>query len=63
LSKYAFEATSATVSREALRCLANALLLKTDMRVIFVDLGNGSKVAEKLRVRQGAAVAIGTCLH
>ncbi|KAI5281047.1 hypothetical protein KEM54_003423, partial [Ascosphaera aggregata] len=50
LSRYAFQSSSVEVSRESLRCLANALLLNAPMRQIFVDLGNGPRVAEKLKV-------------
>ncbi|EEH41683.2 hypothetical protein PAAG_03246 [Paracoccidioides lutzii Pb01] len=49
LALYGFEGRSPAISREALRCLANALLLDKDMRQIFVDLGHGPDVAEKLR--------------
>ncbi|PGH28026.1 hypothetical protein AJ80_00281 [Polytolypa hystricis UAMH7299] len=49
LATYGFENKDSSVSREALRCLANALLLETSTRQIFVDLGNGSKAAAKLR--------------
>ncbi|ODH19887.1 hypothetical protein ACO22_06057 [Paracoccidioides brasiliensis] len=49
LAHYGFEGRSPAISREALRCLANALLLEKDMRQIFVDLGHGPDVAEKLK--------------
>ncbi|KAI5294901.1 hypothetical protein KEM52_002906 [Ascosphaera acerosa] len=49
LSRYAFHSADVEVSREAMRCLANALLLEPSMRQIFVDLGNGPKAAEKLK--------------
>ncbi|KAL2376448.1 hypothetical protein RJZ90_007508 [Blastomyces dermatitidis] len=49
LAYYGCEGKSSTVSREALRCLANALLLKPSMRQIFVDLGHGPNLAEKLK--------------
>ena len=52
LSKYGFdqkEAKSASASREALRCLANAFLLDEGSRQTFVDLGYAPKAAEKLK--------------
>jgi hypothetical protein len=50
LAQYAFESTSISTSREALRCLANALLLKEETRQILVDCGAAPKAAEKLKV-------------
>lgn len=49
LSQYAFDSSSTTTSREALRCLANALLLKPETRQILVDMGCAPKAAEKLK--------------
>ncbi|KAL1959684.1 hypothetical protein VTO42DRAFT_1270 [Malbranchea cinnamomea] len=49
LSSYGFDEKDPAVYREALRCLANALLLHKDTRQIFVDLGNGPKVAKLLK--------------
>ncbi|KAH8682330.1 guanine nucleotide exchange factor, Ric8 [Xylariales sp. PMI_506] len=49
LSKHAFYATSSTTSRNALRVLCNALLLKAETRQIFVDLDLGEKACEKLK--------------
>ncbi|WEW59514.1 hypothetical protein PRK78_004988 [Emydomyces testavorans] len=49
LSLYGFGENKPEIAREALRCLANALLLEKSTRQIFVDLGNGVKAAEKLR--------------
>ncbi|RDI85990.1 hypothetical protein Vi05172_g4004 [Venturia inaequalis] len=49
LSQYAFDSSSTTTSREALRCLANALLLRPETRQILVDLGCAPKAAEKLK--------------
>ncbi|KAK2850635.1 hypothetical protein FQN49_005473 [Arthroderma sp. PD_2] len=49
LSAYGFDEPEAIIYREALRCLANALLLEKATRQIFVDLGNGRKAAEKLK--------------
>ena len=51
LSRYAFEFDSASTSREALRCIANALLLRPNLRQVFVDLGCPSKAAEKLKIQ------------
>ncbi|KAH0610291.1 uncharacterized protein H6S33_011818 [Morchella sextelata] len=49
LGKYAFDQPNSDIStsREALRCLANALLLNPDCRQIFVDLGYALKAAER----------------
>jgi hypothetical protein len=49
LSHYAFESDAATTSREALRCVANALLLRPNLRQVFVDLDCPNKAAEKLK--------------
>ncbi|KAG5293071.1 synembryn, putative [Histoplasma capsulatum G186AR] len=49
LAYYGFDVKSSTVSREALRCLANALLLEPSMRQIFVDLGYGPNLADRLK--------------
>ncbi|KAM5451862.1 hypothetical protein MaudCBS49596_003690 [Microsporum audouinii] len=49
LSAYGFDEPEAIIYREALRCLANALLLEKATRQRFVDLGNGKKAAEKLK--------------
>ncbi|KMU84216.1 hypothetical protein CIHG_02002 [Coccidioides immitis H538.4] len=49
LSSYGFGEKDVEISREALRCLANALFLEKETRQIFVDLGNGHKAAEKLK--------------
>jgi hypothetical protein len=49
LSQHALDSSSTTTSREALRCLANALLLKPETRQILVDLGCAPKAAEKLK--------------
>ncbi|CAK3956029.1 guanine nucleotide exchange factor synembryn like [Lecanosticta acicola] len=50
LSKYGLDQQDANVSREALRCLANALLLNEPSRQIFVDLGYVPKTAERLKI-------------
>ena len=49
LSKYAFESRSALASREAFRCIANALFLAPKLRQVFVDLDCPSKAAERLK--------------
>lgn len=49
LSQHAFDSSSTTTSREALRCLANALLLRPETRQILVDLGCAPKAADKLK--------------
>ena len=49
LSHYGFDSDSPSTSREALRCIANALLLRPNLRQVFVDLGCPSKAAEKLK--------------
>ncbi|KAI1355345.1 guanine nucleotide exchange factor [Xylaria sp. FL0043] len=49
LTRYAFDSPSITTSRNALRCLCNALLLKEECRQIFVDLGYEAKVCDKLK--------------
>ncbi|PGH12467.1 hypothetical protein AJ79_04211 [Helicocarpus griseus UAMH5409] len=49
LASYGCGVFSPTISREALRCLANALLLDPSMRQTFVDLGHGIHMAEKLK--------------
>ncbi|KAI9841332.1 MAG: hypothetical protein M1837_000765 [Sclerophora amabilis] len=48
LARHGFSGDTAT-SREALRCLANALFLKADARQVFVDLGYAPKASERLR--------------
>ncbi|KAF2243776.1 hypothetical protein BU26DRAFT_523364 [Trematosphaeria pertusa] len=49
LCRYAFDESHVQVSQEALRCIANALLLQQKTRQILVDLGYGPKAADKLR--------------
>lgn len=49
LAKYAFESTSESTSRGALRILCNALLLKAETRQLFIDLGYEPKACEKLK--------------
>lgn len=50
LTKHAFNSSSATTSRNALRCLANSLLIKPETRQMFVDLGCVTKACSKLRL-------------
>ncbi|KAH7627363.1 guanine nucleotide exchange factor [Sordaria sp. MPI-SDFR-AT-0083] len=49
LTKHAFESSSETTSRNALRVLCNSMLLKPETRQGFVDLGYESKACEKLK--------------
>ncbi|KAK6430672.1 hypothetical protein LTR95_013172 [Oleoguttula sp. CCFEE 5521] len=49
LSHYGLQTNSQAVSREALRCLANAMLLNGPSRQIFIDLGHAPRVAERLK--------------
>ena len=52
LSHYAFESKAPSTSREALRCIANALLLRQNLRQVFVNLDCPSKAAEKLKTQE-----------
>ncbi|KAI3324728.1 guanine nucleotide exchange factor [Xylariaceae sp. AK1471] len=49
LTRHAFNSPSSTTSRNALRCLCNALLLKKECRQMFVDLGYEAKACNKLK--------------
>ncbi|KAK4042233.1 guanine nucleotide exchange factor synembryn-domain-containing protein [Parachaetomium inaequale] len=49
LAKFAFDSSSDTTSRNALRVLCNALFLKSQTRQIFVDLGYEPKACGKLK--------------
>ncbi|KAI5865719.1 guanine nucleotide exchange factor [Durotheca rogersii] len=49
LSRHAFDNPAGTTSRNALRVLCNALLLKQETRQIFIDLGCGASACEILR--------------
>ncbi|KAK6948877.1 hypothetical protein Daesc_008948 [Daldinia eschscholtzii] len=49
LARYALDSSSSTTSRNALRVLCNALLLKEETRQVFVDLGYGDKLCDKLQ--------------
>ncbi|KAI9724167.1 MAG: hypothetical protein M1828_003912 [Chrysothrix sp. TS-e1954] len=47
MSRYAFDGSSELLSREALRCLANALFLRPPVRQTFIDLGYAGRTADK----------------
>ena len=49
LTRHAFNSPSLTTSRNALRCLANAMLLKPATRKIYLDLGYEAKACNKLK--------------
>ncbi|KAF2116152.1 guanine nucleotide exchange factor [Lophiotrema nucula] len=49
LSRYAFESNHTATSQEALRCLANALLLEPKTRQTLVTLGYAPNAAEKFK--------------
>ncbi|KAF2262682.1 hypothetical protein CC78DRAFT_534560 [Lojkania enalia] len=49
LGHYAFDSSSVEVSQEALRCLANALLLQEKTRQTLVTLGYAPRVVEKFK--------------
>ncbi|KAI9371012.1 guanine nucleotide exchange factor [Aspergillus egyptiacus] len=49
LSKYGVDGETTDVRRAALRCVANALLLVSSMRQLFVDTGRSGKLAEMLK--------------
>ncbi|KAK1782097.1 guanine nucleotide exchange factor [Copromyces sp. CBS 386.78] len=49
LTKHAFDSSSETTCRNALRVLCNSMLLKPETRQRFVDLGYESKACEKLK--------------
>ncbi|KAI2640968.1 guanine nucleotide exchange factor [Xylaria nigripes] len=49
LTRHAFNSPSSATSRNAMRCLCNALLLKPECRQMFVDLGYEAKVCNKLK--------------
>ena len=53
LSRYAFDQSDLPTSQEALRCIANALLLKPNTRQILVDMEYAPKAATKLKVCLG----------
>lgn len=49
LTRYAFDSPSETTSRNALRVLCNAMVLKPEARQVFVDLGCETKACSKLK--------------
>ncbi|KAI4764925.1 hypothetical protein E4T52_02087 [Aureobasidium sp. EXF-3400] len=49
LCEYGFDVAELEVSQEALRCLANAMLLQEAPRQYLLDLGYGGKAAQRLR--------------
>ncbi|KAF3038224.1 hypothetical protein E8E11_000953 [Didymella keratinophila] len=49
LGRYAFTEKDVLVSQEALRCVANALLLQPKARQMLVDLGHGPDAAERFK--------------
>lgn len=49
LCQYAFENSDVETAQEALRCIANALLLEPRMRQVVVDLGFAPKAADRLK--------------
>ncbi|KAF2001936.1 hypothetical protein P154DRAFT_463476 [Amniculicola lignicola CBS 123094] len=49
LCRYAFDVGDDKSSREALRCIANTLLLQPPTRQLLIDLGYAPKAAEKLK--------------
>ena len=50
LCRHSFDGNSLITGREALKCLANIMLLEEPTRQIFVDLGYAAKAAECLKV-------------
>ncbi|KAI6249252.1 hypothetical protein HI914_02510 [Erysiphe necator] len=50
LASYAFTSHSPTTSRNASKCLANAMLLRAETRQMFVNLGLEDKICEKLKI-------------
>lgn len=49
LTRHAFDTQMLSTSHNALRCLANAMLIKAEARQIFVDLGYEPKACTQLR--------------
>ncbi|KAF7679901.1 hypothetical protein GT037_001552, partial [Alternaria burnsii] len=49
LGHHAFDGETTPAAQEALRCIANALLLQPKTRQILVNLGHGPHAAEKLK--------------
>ncbi|KAJ4992008.1 guanine nucleotide exchange factor synembryn [Stagonosporopsis vannaccii] len=57
LGQFAFREEDVPVSQEALRCLANALLLQPKARQILIDLGHGPHAAERLKASTGRCLS------
>ena len=55
LCQYAFENDDDETAQEALRCIANALLLEPKMRQVVVDLGYAPNAAYRLKACMGFA--------
>lgn len=51
LTKHGVTEDSSPSSLEALRCLANAMLLELNTRQIFVDLGWSGRISERLKIQ------------
>ncbi|KUI58140.1 Synembryn-A [Cytospora mali] len=49
LTRHAFDTTATSTSHNALRCLANTMLIKPEARQTFVDLGYEAKACEQLK--------------
>lgn len=49
LARHAFDTSATSTSHNALRCLANAMLMQPEARQIFVDLGYEAKACEQLK--------------
>ncbi|KAK7743570.1 hypothetical protein SLS53_004105 [Cytospora paraplurivora] len=49
LTRHAFDTSATSTSHNALRCLANAMLMQSEARQIFVDLGYEAKACEQLK--------------
>lgn len=49
LTRHAFDAETLSTSHNALRCLANAMLIKAEARQMFVDLGYEPKACAQLK--------------
>lgn len=54
LCQHGFEIDTATSSREALKCVANILLLESKTRPMFVEFGYAPKAAANLKVKRHA---------
>lgn len=52
LCQHGFEVDTPSSSREALKCVANILLLESKTRSMFVEFGYAPKAAAKLKVTE-----------